>query len=1097
MRRNLRYSLGFLALLFCFSCGNDAPIATNADGIAPLFTELSAAQSGIDFENRLTESDAMNYFTFEYIYNGGGVAVLDVDGDGLDDVFFTGNQVGNRLYRNLGNLKFEDITDKAGVKGSGWQTGVSVTDINLDGAPDIFVCRSGYRNSDFPLTNQLFVNDGKGNFTEQAAKYGFTDAANSIQGSWFDYDQDGDIDIYITSHPYFEKTELNKRLALRRQPPEFARDKLYQNNGNGTFTEVGRQAGIINYGHGLGVVTADLNDDGLTDVYVTNDYNEPDFLYVNNGDGTFTDKIKEMTGHVAFYAMGLDVADINNDGLEDIMSTEMLPGDYKRSKTNMAPMNQRLFEGLLKLGLHHQYMKNTLQLNNGDGEYSDIAQLAGVAKTDWSWACLLEDLDLDGKRDLFVANGYRRDVFDNDSKEKINAAATENNNKLSLEQYHALMPSSRLRNFLFENTDGLHFTDRSEEWGLQTLTHSNGAALSDLDNDGDLDLLVNNLDQSALLLRNNAEQLGRQHLSVRLEGPTSNPSGLNADVRLRNGEEKQVFEMKQTRGFLSSLPAVAHFGLGERTTAEEVSVTWPDGKVTTRRNVPAGGVTLRYADAQAGPVATVPTPAFEDISTTAIRPAFVHRENEFADFKNQILLPHRQSHNGPFTAVGDVNGDGREDFYVGGAHQQAGALYVQGAGGQFTVLNNPAFSQDAVHEDMGVAFVDADADGDLDLYVASGGTEFEAKHPYYQDRLYLNDGRGRFTRKSDGVSKTFASASCVVPADYDGDGDVDLFVGGRVFPEHYPYPTQSYLMQNQGNGRFVDVAYPGMQALALPGMVTAAAWDDLDADGDPDLLLTGEWMALRVFENDGGNLVEATDKYGLTETVGWWNSLTPADLDGDGDTDFVAGNLGLNHKFRASPEKPFYVYANDFDQNGSVDVVLAKYNKQELVPVRGRECSSQQMPFVAQKFPTFNAFADADLTDIYGEALNNSYRYAATTFESVALYNDGGRFRVEALPVAAQVAPIMGSVVLDTPGGPQLVAAGNLYQTEAETTRADAGSGVLLERVNGAWRAVPATESGLRLRGDVKSVSAITVDGREGLLVTQNNGPLRLLRLAR
>ena len=1088
----LRATLPLLGLLFLWSgCAEDAPLAPDAEGNFPLFTELSARQSGIDFENRVTESDALNYFSFEYVYMGGGVAVVDVDGDGLEDLFFTGNQVGNRLYRNLGDLRFEDITERAGVRGSGWQTGVSVIDINLDGAPDLFVCRSAYPDSEEPRTNQLFVNDGVGTFVERSAEYGFTDAANSIQASWFDYDQDGDLDVYITSHPYFENPELSERLALRRQPPEFARDKLYQNNGNGTFSEIARQAGILNYGHGLGVVTADLNDDGLTDIYVTNDYNEPDFLYVNNGDGTFTDKIKEMTGHVAFYAMGLDVADINNDGLEDIMSTEMLPADYKRSKTNMAPMSQRKFEGLERLGLHHQYMKNTLQLNRGHGKYSDIAQLAGVAKTDWSWACLLEDLDLDGRRDLFVANGFRRDVFDNDSKAAANQAAARRGNRLSLEEYNELVPSERLRNFLFHNSDGLHFTDRSEDWGIATLTHSNGAALADLDNDGDLDLIVNNLDQPSMVLRNNAEQSGAHHLRVELEGPSRNPAGLNAQVTIRTGSTTQTFELKQTRGYLSSLPAAAHFGLGQTATVDEVRVDWPDGKATILREVPAGPVTVRYADALPAPLATVTEPLLKEVSAEVLTPPFVHRENEFDDFKQQILLPHRQSRNGPFTATGDVNGDGRTDFYVGGAHRQAGSLYLQMADGTFTTRAQPAFTTDAEHEDMGAAFVDADGDGDLDLYVASGGTEFEAKHPYYQDRLYLNDGRGRFQRKTDGVSQTFASGSCVVPADYDGDGDLDLFVGGRVFPDHYPYPTQSYLMQNQGNGRFVDVAYPAMPALALPGMVTAAAWDDIDDDGDPDLLVTGEWMAVRVFQNEDGQLLDATGQYGLAETVGWWNSLTPVDLDDDGDLDFVAGNLGLNHKFKASPDKPFRVYANDFDANGSVDVVLAKYNKDELVPVRGRECSSQQMPFVAQKFPTFHAFADAKLEDIYGEGLQAAQQYAATTFASAFLYNEGGRFRVEPLPVEAQLAPITGGVPLTIGNEDYLLLAGNLYATEAETTRADAGMGTLLRRAaDDTWQVVPNRDAGIYLDGDVKHLQPIPMGERTGALVARNNGAL-------
>jgi len=1067
-----------------------------------LFSLIPPETSGLNFMNNVQETYEKNYYKFVYIYNGGGVAVGDINNDGLADIYFTGNEVPNKFFLNKGNLEFEDITDKAGVAGdNGWYTGVSMVDVNGDGLLDIYACKSDWlTNAPYQRRNQLFINKGDLTFEEKAEEYGLHDEGFSVQASFFDYDNDGDLDVYLTNHPYEYNLELEERLERRDNPEYSVRDRLYHNN-NGKFEDVSLKAGINNYGHGLGVITADLNQDGYIDIYVSNDFKEPDYFYLNNGDGTFSNAVEEYFGHIPFYAMGVDAADINNDGLEDLFITEMLPKDYKRSKTNMAPMSVQLFDDMLALGLHHQYMHNMLQINRGVNRFSEVSQMTGLSETDWSWACLLSDFDNDGLRDVFVTNGFKRDIFDKDYFDKAKAIAKQQGGNLDVFQLYELIPFTKLANFIFKNEGNLKFTDKSKVWGFDDLTLSQGAAVADFDNDGDLDLVINNLDEPSQIYRNNAEKLNNHYLKISLKGNPRNSTGLGAKILIKYANQQQIFQMKVTRGFQSSSEHIAHFGLGRHTQVDEIEVVWLDGKRTIQTNVATNQlINIKYDDGMATSIDNEEKndpPLFEDITADALQPVFKHTENKFDDYKIQILLPHKLSQLGPFISVADVNDDGLEDFYIGGAHQQSGALYIQSINGTFSQKEVSVFDQDRIYEDMGSCFFDADGDGDNDLYVVSGSTELEAKTNYYQDRLYLNNGKGDFLR-SNGLPEILSSGSCVVPADYDQDGDMDLFVGGRVFPNHFPYPTPSYLLQND-NGQFQDIAMNTSFEVTMQGMVTSAVWDDIDGDGDEDLITVGEWMPIKIFENQEGIFSDITAVYGLENTVGWWNRIIKSDYDGDGDIDFIVGNLGLNHKFHASSEQPFHVYCSDFDQNGSFDIVLAEYYGEDQVPVRGRECSSEQMPFIAEKFSTYKAFSEANIDDILGEKKQQSLHYEAQMFESIILERNGTGFSIKKLPSLAQIAPINGIVSADFNNDQikDLLIAGNMYQTEAETTRDDASIGLILTGNGKDLDPMTTKQSGFFVPQDVKDVKRINIgkDNQVGILVGVNDGSLRLFVL--
>jgi len=1065
------------------------------------FELLSPKRSGIKFANNLTEDVEQNYLNFEYIYNGGGVAVGDINNDGLPDVYFSGNEVPNKLYLNKGGLKFEDITDAAGVAADdGWYTGVSMVDINSDGWLDIYVCKSDWRKKgEYNRQNLLYINKKDGTFEEKAKAYGLAENGYSIQASFFDYDKDGDLDVYITNHPMEFGSPIKDRDRKVANPPDATRDKLYENTGKNNFREIGKRAGIVNYAHGLGIVTADVNKDGWVDIYVTNDYEEPDFLYLNQKDGTFKESVQEMTNHISLFAMGVDIADINNDGWSDIMTTEMLPESYKRSKTNMASMNPEKLTRMVSGGMHHQYMHNSLQLNRGNGKFSEISQLAGISKTDWSWACLVSDYDNDGLKDIFVANGYKRDVFDKDFAKESAKIIAKNDGNVPLHDLYEIMPSTKLTNYVYKNNGDLSFTNVSDTWGMDQKTFSQGAAIADLDQDGDLDLVINNLDDPAMIYENKSSGNGNNYLKIKLKEKLFNTAGLGAKVTLKHNGTTQYQEMTTVRGFQSSCEPIMHFGLGDIAQIDEVLIEWLDGKTSTVKNVKANQtLSLDYKEATGQKNApTNPQPLFAEQTKKLLNKPFKHQENEFDDYKTQVLLPHRLSRLGPFTATGDVNGDGLEDFYIGGAMNQAGALYLQTASG-FNRKNIPAFEKDKSQEDMDALFFDADQDGDLDLYVVSGGTELPPKHAFYHDRLYTNNGKGTFT-KSSNIPETLASGSCVKAFDYDQDGDLDLFVGGRVIPDMYPYSTQTYLFRNDG-GTFVEVAIQTAREMVLQGLVTDAVWTDFNKDGLFDLIVVGEWMPIKFFQNQNGGFVEVTEQYGMSGTTGWWNTIIQNDIDGDGDQDYIVGNLGSNYKFKASSEKPFHIYSADFDGNRSMDIVLAIYDGDNEVPVRGRQCSSEQMPFVAEKFPSYNSFADAKVDDIFGDNLEKALHYEAKLFESVMLVNNGGSYQIKKLPIEAQFSSVNSILPADfnQDGHTDLLLGGNLFGSEAETTRADASIGLLLKgNGKGDFQAMTPKESGFVIPYDVKDMELIKLgkNKKAAVLVASNNDDLRVFTI--
>ena len=1107
----LRNLSTFLLAVTLIACTADVdpitpPATTPAATPTASFKKLPSSVTGVDFVNHVEENFTNFFARFQYVYNGGGVAIGDVDGDGLSDLFFTANEQANRLYRNLGGMRFEDVTTSAGIGNpAGWDSGTVMADVNGDGHLDIYVCRGGSKDNSpaEQRRNLLYLNDGSGNFREAAAELGLADEGYSLQAVFFDMDNDNDLDAYVTNRPdrfFLPYTEV--LAAKDRQEAAFS-DQLYRNDG-GRFTRVTEAAGITkNFGYGLGLVTADVNNDGYEDILVSNDYLENDYLYVNQGDGTFREAIEEHTNHTSFYGMGVDAVDLDNDGFEDLLQLDMSPEDYVRSKTTMASMNVDLYRRIMDSGFHDQYMHNSLQLNRGNGFFSEISQLSGVDKSDWSWAILGADFDNDARREIFVTNGYRRDVADKDGNIAFQAylRGTERNSRTDEENARhviGLFNSVPLQNYLYDETGELTYDNVAGRVGLTEKSFSNGAAYGDLDNDGDLDLVVNNLEEEAFIYEN--ESAGNDYLRVKLVGPAGNVSGIGAAVTLTQAQGQQYQRLRTVRGYLSSVEPVVHFGLGDLGKVASLRVQWPDGKQSeVATPTPNQVLTVDYADATVAPAAPAATaPLFRDATKEHFAQPFVQRENDFDDYSSQVLLPHGHSKSGPAVAVGDVNGDGREDFYVGGAKKISGALYLQEANGGFRVAKTSFTAKDRGHEDTAAAFFDADGDGDQDLYVVSGGSEFPEETPLFQDRLYLNDGQGGFDQRAE-LPKMHSSGSCVVPYDMDGDGDLDLFVGGRVVPARYPAAPASFLLENRA-GKYVDVTATLAPDLARVGMVTSAAWSDLDADGTAELIVVGEWMPVTIFQRSGAGYANVTADYGLEQTQGWWNKVVATDLDGDGDEDLVLGNLGLNYKFHASASKPFYVFASDFDQNGSNDIFLAKENGEELVPIRGRECSSQQIPGIAEKFPTYGDFAAAGLEEIIDVDRPDAVRYEAREFGSGVLENRDGRLVFTRLPLAAQFSVVNAVVPADVDGDGRtdLITAGNKFEVEIETTRADAGTGaVLIGRGGvGEYRPLGPAESGLYLPGNVKGLYPIALgtDQQRALLVANNEGPLQLLR---
>ena len=1088
-----------------------------------LFTLLSSEHTNIDFNNKLEDKKEHNILIYSNYYGGAGVGVGDFNQDGLQDIFFAGNLVSDRLYVNQGDLKFEEITEMAGIEDNGgWSSGVLIGDINNDGWPDIYVSRELYDDKPELRKNKLYINTTKDNpnneitFKESAEDYGLANSGRTRHAAFIDYDKDGFLDIILLNNPP-NPGNYSEMYDVDRKQEKFA-PKLYRNNGNGTFSDVTIKAGLLKFGNANSVSVFDANNDGWQDIYIAHDYAPSDAFFLNNGDGTFTEIGASALRHTSYFSMGVDAADINNDGHLDLMVVDMVAEDNYRIKSNMSGMNPKAFWKTVKDGGQFQYMFNTLQLfqgiSTGIPQYSDIAQMAGMASTDWSWSNVIADFDNDGFKDVFITNGLMRDIRNTDSDKAVakyvdqvvadfvkkNPSAGDVSiwDILDVEKALSIIPSVKISNYAYKNRDGLVFDKVSEDWGLDHKSFSSGCAYADLDNDGDLDLIVNNVNDKAFVYRNNAEKkTDYNFLRVHLTDRQNNASLLGSRVEVIQGDTKQLYEFTSARGMYSTSEQIAHFGLPTAATIDSLKITWPNQQTRIYTNVaPNSFLEVDKASAvdsmrNLNNIKTV----FSEFKGIDI----AHVENTFDDYEKQVLLPHKMSEFGPALAVGDVNGDGLDDIFMGGSAGNSPQLYIQNKDGKFILDTGKVWNDAAKYEDVDAVFVDVNSDGHLDLYVVSGGNEWEAGSENYQDRIYINDGKGKFTYKPKLLPKMVESGSVVRPFDYNKDGQIDLFIGGRHKPWDWPSPVSSRILKNE-NGVFKDVTKTIAKELLDMGMVTDAVWIDYDGDGSHDLVLTGEWMPLTFFKYHDGKFENKTLETGLSNTEGWWYSIAAADMDNDGDMDLIAGNLGLNYKYKASIDEPFEVHYDDFDQNGDKDIVLSYYNFGEQFPLRGKSCSTQQIPQISQQFQTYNKFALASLIDVYGEnKLESALNYKARTFASAYFENTGtGQFKMHELPNEAQISNIDGIMIedFDYDGNKDILIVGNAYGVEIETTRNDASVGLFLKGDGqGKFKAVSTDKSGFLVTGDAKGMAKIKVNNEEVILVVLNNDTVKSLKL--
>ena len=1077
-----------------------------------LFELLGSDITNINFVNQLAYNNDFNIFTYRNFYNGGGVAIGDINNDGLPDIFIVGNMVPSRLYLNKGNFQFEDITEKSGINKLGkWSTGVTMADVNGDGLLDIYVCNSGDIKGDHKQ-NELYINNGDLTFTERAKEYGIAVNGYSTHAVFFDYDHDGDLDLFILSNSFKAIGSFNLQSNERNVRDQLGGQKLFRNDG-GHFTDVSKQAGIYGsvIGFGLGVSVGDVNGDGWDDIYVSNDFFERDYLYINNKDGTFKESLEDQMKSISNASMGADLADINNDGHPDVFATDMLPENEARLKTNTTFENWDKYQLDLRYDYHHQFTRNTLQLNNGNGTFSEIGRLAGVHATDWSWGALVTDLDNDGYKDVFIANGIYKDLTNQDyiqhlsNRDVMGSVLTSKG--MNYKKLIDSMPSQAIPNYAYHNNGDLTFTNKAKEWGLDQPSFSNGSAYGDLNNDGALDLVVNNVNMPPFIYRNNSRKLypGNTFLKVILQGEGKNRFGIGAQVTVYYNHTLSYQEQMPSRGFESSVDPRLNFGLGKTKVIDSVLVKWPDGKQKLLKGVlPNQVITVKQSESMLpkkpkinpSPVKTIFEQSGDNYGID-----FVHKEDDFSDFDREKLIFQMHSTDGPRIAKGDVNGDGLEDVYICGAAGQPGALYIQTKAGRFKRSNEKLFEKDKGSEDTDCLFFDADGDGDLDLYVCSGGSEFSANSTELIDRLYLNDGKGHFTKSPQVLpSFQFESSSCVTAADFDGDGDHDLFVGVRLKPGKYGYPCKGYILQNNGKGVFTDVTdkvAPGLKEL---GMVTDAKWFDYDRDGKPDLVVCGEYMPIRIFHNEGGFLREVTREAGLNNSNGWWNRLQIADIDGDGYPDIVAGNHGLNSRFKASREKPVTMYVEDFSGNGNIEQIVCTYNGDKQYPLVLRHDLVGELPYLKKKYLRYAQYKEQTMEDIFGkEQLQKADKLEVYEMRSsVIMNNRNGTFTMKPLPIEAQFSTVFGLVIkdFDGDGRKDILLGGNFYQSKPEVGIYDASYGLLLKGDGkGNFKAVSPQNSGVVVKGAVRDITEIKAGKKQLLVFAKNNDKTEILSL--
>ncbi len=1066
-----------------------------------LFTLLPPDKTHVTFNNKIDETDSFNILTDEYIYNGGGVGVGDFNRDGLEDLYFTGNLVPNKLYLNKGNFKFEDITDQAGVAAPDiWSSGVAVVDINNDGWPDIYVSAT-FNKKDGTRKNKLYINQGLTNgiptFIDEAHKYGIDDDGYTTQSVFFDYDLDGDLDLYMLDNVFLGKRSManenshfgNKTLTV---------DKLYRNNGNGTFTDVSKEAGINLEGFGLGIAVIDVNKDGYPDLYISNDFVSSDVLYVNNGNGTFTNELPKYFKHVSYASMGNDASDINNDGLVDIMTLEMQPSNiqWKRMMYTNTVFNRDNL--IMDAGYYKQYLRNCLQLNNGNGTFSDISYVLGISSTDWSWSTLFADFDNDGYKDLAIANGFPRNVTDKDYADRLYKMVGISSNPELLLPY---IPRYKTRNFFFRSLKSKKFEDESQKWGINEDSYSNGAVFVDLNNDGALDYVTNNINQPAYIFKNNLNKLepAKKWIRIKLSGGPENRDGFGAKISVFTDGCLQYYEHSTVRGYISSVDPVIHFGLDTCSYIDSLKIVWPGGKEQWLYKLPTNReITLDIKNAR-NPVMVPPIQPevlFHDI-TSRLHLKYKDKESNFMDYSIQPLLPHMLSRLGPGLAVGDVNGDHLDDIVVGNGRGGQMEVLLQQPGGGFREI---PIRDTADCEVTGVLLFDADNDGDLDLFAVSGSSEFSPHSYHFRDRLFINDGKGNFKSDPSALPPNFISGSVVTACDYDRDGDMDLFIGGRVIPRSYPMPERSILLQNN-HGKFTDVTNSACSEFMNLGMVTTALWTDYDHDGWVDLLVAGEWMPLKIFKNDHGTFRDVSGQLGLKDTEGWWNSITAVDFNKSGNIDYVLGNEGLNDRYTATLEKPLYIIAKDFDNNGIVDPVMSAWTDGNYYPVPWRNDLIRQIPFMSKRFPKYIDYSTVTTAELFTpEELQGSIKLKATMFESSLLRkNKDGKFAISSLPFQAQFAPVRGIISSDFnhDDNPDLLMIGNNFNTEAFTGSQDAFIGLFLRgNDDGDLSPVPVTQSGFFDDGDGRAlVSLLDKNNNSLIFAAQNDDSLKVFEI--